>query len=120
MMIIVAQLRVSGFFELATRFATQRAHGPLVLLTAIVIVTGFFSSFVVNDAICLVMAPLVIDVTRALRRNPGPYLLSAKHDHRRHVASALCRGLCPARSGGGGRARADDWCHRPLARDLGR
>ena len=42
MMIIVAQLRVSGFFELATRFATQRAHGPLVLLTAIVVVTGFF------------------------------------------------------------------------------
>jgi Na+/H+ antiporter NhaD/arsenite permease-like protein len=76
MMIIVAQLRVSGFFELATRFATQRAHGPLVLLTAIVIVTGFFSSFLVNDAICLVMAPLVIDVTRALRRNPVPYLLA--------------------------------------------
>ena len=74
MMIIVAQLRVSGFFELATRFATQRAHGPLVLLTAIV--TGFFSSFLVNDAICLVMAPLVIDVTRALRRNPVPYLLA--------------------------------------------
>jgi Na+/H+ antiporter NhaD/arsenite permease-like protein len=76
MMIIVAQLRVSGFFELATRFATQRAHGPLVLLTAIVIVTGFFSSFLVNDAICLVMAPLVIDVTRALCRNPVPYLLA--------------------------------------------
>jgi Na+/H+ antiporter NhaD/arsenite permease-like protein len=71
MMIIVAQLRVSGFFELATGFATQRAHGPLVLLIAIVVVTGVFS-----DAICLVMAPLVIDVTRALRRNPVPYLLA--------------------------------------------
>jgi len=76
MMIIVAQLRVSGFFELATGFAIRRAHGPLVLLTAIVIVTGFFSAFLVNDAICLVMAPLVIDVTRALRRNPVPYLLA--------------------------------------------
>jgi hypothetical protein len=75
-MIIVAQLRVSGFFELATRFAIRRAHGPLVLLTAIVIDTGFFSAFLVNDATCLVMAPLVIDVTRALRRNPGPYLLA--------------------------------------------
>jgi Na+/H+ antiporter NhaD/arsenite permease-like protein len=76
MMIIVAQLRVSGFFELATRFAIRRAHGPLVFLTAIVIITGFFSAFLVNDAICLVMAPLVIDVTRALRRNPVPYLLA--------------------------------------------
>jgi Na+/H+ antiporter NhaD/arsenite permease-like protein len=76
MMIIVAQLRVSGFFELATGFAIRRAHGPLVLLTAIVIVMGFFSAFLVNDAICLVMGPLAIEVTRALRRNPVPYLLA--------------------------------------------
>jgi Na+/H+ antiporter NhaD/arsenite permease-like protein len=47
-----------------------------VLLATIVIVTGFFSAFLVNDAICLVMAPLVIDVTRALRRSPVPYLLA--------------------------------------------
>ena len=76
MMIIVSQLRVSGFFELAARFALRRAHSAPVLLAAIVIVTGFFSAFLVNDAICLVMAPLVIDVTRALRRNPVPYLLA--------------------------------------------
>ncbi|HEX3497488.1 MAG TPA: anion transporter [Methylocella sp.] len=76
MMIIVSQLRVSGFFELAARFALRRAHSAPVLLTAIVIVTGFFSAFLVNDAICLVMAPLVIDVTRVLRRNPVPYLLA--------------------------------------------
>ncbi len=76
MTIIVAQLRVSGFFDLVTRFSIRRAPGPIVLLTAVVIVTGFFSAFLVNDAICLVMAPLVIDVTRALRRNPVPYLLA--------------------------------------------
>ncbi|MGH6801399.1 MAG: SLC13 family permease, partial [Methylocella sp.] len=76
MMIIVSQLRVSGFFELAARFALRRAHSAPVLLAAIVIVTGLFSAFLVNDAICLVMAPLVINVTRALRRNPVPYLLA--------------------------------------------
>ncbi|MGH6794637.1 MAG: SLC13 family permease, partial [Methylocella sp.] len=76
MMIIVSQLRVAGFFALAARFALRRAHSAPVLLSAIVIVTGFFSAFLVNDAICLVMAPLVIDVTRALRRNPVPYLLA--------------------------------------------
>ena len=76
MMIIVSQLRVSGFFELATRFALRRTHSAPVLLAATVIVTGFFSAFLVNDAICLVMAPLVIDVTRTLRRNPVPYLLA--------------------------------------------
>lgn len=76
MMIIVGQLRVSGFFELASRLAVRRAHGPVVLLAAIVMVTGFFSAFLVNDAICLVMTPLVIEVARALRRNPAPYLLA--------------------------------------------
>lgn len=75
MMIIVAQLRVSGLFEIASRFAIERSHGPFVLLAAIGIVTGLFSAFLVNDAICLVMTPLVIDVARALRRNPVPYLL---------------------------------------------
>jgi Na+/H+ antiporter NhaD/arsenite permease-like protein len=41
-----------------------------------VTVTGIFSAFLVNDAIFLVMAPLVIDVCRALRRDPVPYLLA--------------------------------------------
>jgi Na+/H+ antiporter NhaD/arsenite permease-like protein len=76
MMIIVAQLRVSGFFELAGQFAVKSAHGPLMLLAAIVVVTGFLSAFLVNDAICLALTPLVLEVTRTLRRNPMPYLLA--------------------------------------------
>ncbi|MGA2636972.1 anion transporter [Methylocella sp.] len=76
MMIIIAQLRVSGFFELAGGFALKRARGPLTLLAAIVIVTGFLSAFLVNDAICLAMTPLVLDVARKLRRDPVPYLLA--------------------------------------------
>ena len=35
-----------------------------------------FSAFLVNDAICLVLAPLVLDLALALRRNPVPYLLA--------------------------------------------
>jgi Na+/H+ antiporter NhaD/arsenite permease-like protein len=76
MMIIIAQLRVSGFFELAGGFALKRARGPLNLLAAIIVVTGFLSAFLVNDAICLAMTPLVIDVARKLRRDPVPYLLA--------------------------------------------
>ena len=33
----------------------------IVLLAAIVAVSGFFSAFLVNDAICLVLTPLVLD-----------------------------------------------------------
>ncbi|SFK28105.1 anion transporter [Methylocapsa palsarum] len=75
-MIIVAQLRISGFFDLAGHFAIDRARGPIMLLSAIIAITGLFSAFLVNDAICLVMAPLVVHVTQALRRNPVPYLLA--------------------------------------------
>jgi len=35
-----------------------------------------FSAFLVNDAVCLVLAPLVIELTLKLRRNPLPYLLA--------------------------------------------
>jgi Na+/H+ antiporter NhaD/arsenite permease-like protein len=34
------------------------------------------SAFLVNDAICLVMTPLVLDVVSRVKRNPIPYLLA--------------------------------------------
>ena len=76
MMIIVAHLRLSGFFRLVTRWALVHAHSPFILLTTVTITAGAFSAFLVNDAVCLVMAPLVIEVTRFLRRDPIPYLLA--------------------------------------------
>ncbi len=58
MMIVVANLRLSGFFRLASNVVVTQANSPLALLAAIVLVTGAFSAFLVNDAICLVMTPL--------------------------------------------------------------
>ncbi len=76
MMIIVANLRLSGFFALAGGWIMRRAHRPLALLAAVAAVAGMFSAFLVNDAVCLVLAPLVIELTLTLRRNPVPYLLA--------------------------------------------
>ncbi|MGH6890449.1 MAG: anion transporter [Rhizomicrobium sp.] len=76
MMIVAANLRLSGFFRLATNRIALNARHPLVLLAAIVIASGLFSAFLVNDTICLVLAPLVFDVATRLRRNPVPYLLA--------------------------------------------
>jgi Na+/H+ antiporter NhaD/arsenite permease-like protein len=75
MMIVVANLRRSGFFELVSAWVVEHAHRPIVLLAAIVFVSGFFSAFFVNDTMCLVLTPLVLEITRRLRRNPVPYLL---------------------------------------------
>jgi Na+/H+ antiporter NhaD/arsenite permease-like protein len=76
MMIVVGNLRLSGFFRLITGWAVARARHPLQLLAAVTLTSGIFSAFVLNDAICLVMTPLVADVVRRLQRNPVPYLLA--------------------------------------------
>jgi Na+/H+ antiporter NhaD/arsenite permease-like protein len=76
MMIVVANLRLSGFFRLVNGWVVTRARHPLVLLTAVVLVAGSFSAFLVNDTICLVMTPLVLDIVTRLKRDPVPYLLA--------------------------------------------
>ena len=76
MMIVVANLQLSGFFELVAERVVERARSPLVLLIAIVVVAGSFSAFFVNDTMCLVLTPLVLEIAVALRRNPVPYLLA--------------------------------------------
>jgi Na+/H+ antiporter NhaD/arsenite permease-like protein len=76
MMIVVANLRISGFFAWVNAWVARRVHRPLLLLAAIVAVSGTFSAFLVNDAICLVMAPLVLELTLGQKRNPVPYLLA--------------------------------------------
>jgi Na+/H+ antiporter NhaD/arsenite permease-like protein len=76
MMIIVANLRLSGFFGLVTGFAARWGNRPVLLLAAVTAVSGVASAFLVNDAICLVLAPLILELVLSLRRNPVPYLLA--------------------------------------------
>ena len=76
MMIVVGHLRLSGFFRLGARWALEHAHSQPVFLVAVALTSGLLSAFLVNDAVCLVMAPLVIETTRALKRNPVPYLIA--------------------------------------------
>jgi len=54
----------------------EHAHRPLVLLSSVVLVSGVFSAFFVNDTMCLVLTPLVLEITTRLGRNPVPYLLA--------------------------------------------
>jgi Na+/H+ antiporter NhaD/arsenite permease-like protein len=76
MMIVVANLRLSGFFTLVSAWVVEHAHRPIALLSGIVLVSGVFSAFFVNDTMCLALTPLVIEITERLRRNPVPYLLA--------------------------------------------
>lgn len=76
MMIVVANLRLSGFFGLAQSWVAARAGRPLTLLAGIVLLSATLSAFLVNDTICLVMTPFVADLALRLRRDPMPYLLA--------------------------------------------
>lgn len=76
MMIVVANLRLSGFFRLAGLWALKRAHHPRSLLVVIVVLSGVLSALFVNDIVCLVLTPVVLAVVRALKRNPLPYLIA--------------------------------------------
>jgi Na+/H+ antiporter NhaD/arsenite permease-like protein len=76
MMIVVANLRVSGFFRIVNRWIAIHVRRPAVLLVAVIAASGVLSAFLVNDTICLVMTPLVLDLVLRLKRNPIPYLLA--------------------------------------------
>ncbi|QPC93817.1 anion transporter [Mesorhizobium sp. INR15] len=76
MMIVVAHLKVSGAFRGLGAYAIEHAHAPFMLLVMVTLLTGVLSAFLVNDAICLVMAPIVVHVTRVINRNPIPYLIA--------------------------------------------
>jgi Na+/H+ antiporter NhaD/arsenite permease-like protein len=76
MMIVVANLRLSGAFALLARRLLTRAHGPLGLLAATIALGGFLAAFFVNDVVCLVLTPVVLETTAALGLDAVPFLLA--------------------------------------------
>jgi len=75
-MIVVAYLRLSGLLDFASRTIIRHARHPPILLSAIVVFSGILSAFLVNDAICLAVTPLVLELAVRANRNPIPYLLA--------------------------------------------
>lgn len=63
MMIVVANLRLSGVFAAVSEWVVEHTHQPVTLLLAIVVVSGVFSAFFVNDTICLVLTPIVVEIS---------------------------------------------------------
>lgn len=75
MMLIIGNLRLTGFFERVAGAALDRI-GRDHLLPAVLFSTGLLSAVFVNDVICLVMTPLVLAATRRYRLAPMRYLLA--------------------------------------------
>jgi Na+/H+ antiporter NhaD/arsenite permease-like protein/uncharacterized membrane protein (UPF0127 family) len=76
MMIITVYLRHAGFFELVADKILSLARTPLQLLVFVAISSGVLSALFVNDTICLLYTPIVLEVAVRLRVHPMPYLLA--------------------------------------------
>lgn len=74
MMIIAEHLRAAGLFQRFTRIISQ-INSPFLLLMAISAVSALASAILVNDPVCVVLTPLVIEICRFKRLNPLPYLI---------------------------------------------
>jgi Na+/H+ antiporter NhaD/arsenite permease-like protein/uncharacterized membrane protein (UPF0127 family) len=76
MMIITVYLRTAGFFELMADKMLSLAKTPLQLLILVVLSSGLLSALFVNDTICLLYTPIILEVTVQLGVSPMPYLLA--------------------------------------------
>lgn len=76
MMIINANLQLAGFFRLAGSFILRWTHSPRALLALEILVAGILSALFLNDTICLMLTPLIIDIAVTAKRNPIPYLIA--------------------------------------------
>lgn len=76
MMIVTANLKLAGAFDLVGEALAARVARPLPLLAAVTVSTGVLSAFLVNDTVCLVMTPLVVTLVLKLGRDPVPYAIA--------------------------------------------
>jgi Na+/H+ antiporter NhaD/arsenite permease-like protein len=76
MMILIANLRLSGFFNIVLNFLANRIQSPIFLLYLLIFSSGILSAFFINDTICLIFTPFILDLTKRLKLNPKPYLLA--------------------------------------------
>ena len=74
MMLIVASLHLAGFFQWVTHLVIEHLP-PRQLLPGVIFTSGILSAFLVNDVVCLVMAPLVLGICKRMKLRPLPYLL---------------------------------------------
>jgi Na+/H+ antiporter NhaD/arsenite permease-like protein len=76
MMVINANLRMAGFFELIAARLAGSALSPRQLLAVTVVAAGALSALFLNDTIVLVFTPLVVQIVTAVGLNPIPYLVA--------------------------------------------
>ena len=73
MMIVVANLKLSGAFALAARAVLAGARSGFGLLALTTAGAGLLAAFFINDVVCLALAPILIDAARMLGVPAEPF-----------------------------------------------
>lgn len=76
MMVLNANLRLCGFFGWVASKVMRLARGPKSLLALILATCAALSALFLNDTICLMLTPLVLEIALAVGRDPRPYLVA--------------------------------------------
>jgi Na+/H+ antiporter NhaD/arsenite permease-like protein len=75
-MVIVAHLRLAGFFRYVGVAVARHAPTPRALLLGLILASGLLSALFVNDTVCLALTPLVLEVAASLGAGATPYLVA--------------------------------------------
>jgi Na+/H+ antiporter NhaD/arsenite permease-like protein len=75
MMLTVSSLHLAGFFEWIAGFVVKFIS-PSHLLPGVIFTSGILSAFLVNDVVCLVMTPLLLNICQQFSKRRIPYLLA--------------------------------------------
>ncbi|TBL80413.1 SLC13 family permease [Paenibacillus thalictri] len=77
MMIIVSITAETGLFKYIALISAKKAKGdPVQIMVALVLITAVGSAFLDNVTTVLLMVPVTFSITRQLRVNPVPYLIT--------------------------------------------
>jgi Na+/H+ antiporter NhaD/arsenite permease-like protein len=75
MMIVVANLRLSGAFATFARAMLTRARSGFGILAMTIAAAGILAAFFINDVVCIALTPLVIEAAAIVDVDPVPLLL---------------------------------------------
>ncbi len=76
MMLVAAGLGEAGFFAWATGALSARVQSRAALLWAVTVGCGLLSAVLVNDAVCLLATPMVVQLARKAKADLKPFLFA--------------------------------------------
>ena len=75
LMVVSSQFRLAGFYAAFTAHLAHADVAPQRLLLLLVLCSGVLSALLVNDIVCLALAPIVVQMAVWRKLDPVPFLL---------------------------------------------